>query len=305
MGRAVGGRRDIRTSRPKLVVNDPTLRSPTVEADLGHRAIGVAQQRGGALHPARQEVLVRRLAERPAELAAEVRRRQAGGARERRRRRAARGSGRRRGPSRGAGAGGAGATGVSVIAREYRDARHVGDPFPIEIDAEISRRFPSFRVLVIRVDDLVNGASDEQQRSGSSERPSMRARARFGDRPASSHPHVQAWREAYGTLGSKPSRYFPIGREPAPRGPARRRASDREPGRGRLQRDQHRARPAGRRRGLAPAAPPLRLGLARGGEPFSGIDGQSEPVDAGEAIWHDAAGVTCRRWNWRRECAPA
>ena len=44
-----------------------------VEADVGDRPVGVAQQRGRPLHPAGQQVLVRRLAERAPELAAEVR----------------------------------------------------------------------------------------------------------------------------------------------------------------------------------------------------------------------------------------
>ena len=42
------------------------------EADVRHGAVGVAQQRGGALHPPGEEVLVRRLPERPPELAAEM-----------------------------------------------------------------------------------------------------------------------------------------------------------------------------------------------------------------------------------------
>jgi DNA/RNA-binding domain of Phe-tRNA-synthetase-like protein len=175
----------------------------------------------------------------------------------------------------------------------------VSDPFPVEIDAEIARRFPGFRVLVIWVDDLTNGASDEH-----SERllraAEHAARASFGDRPASSHPHVQAWRDAYSALGSKPSRYFSSVESLLRRVlrgdelPTVNRAVD--------------AYNAISIRHVLPAggedwnrvAPPLRLGLARGGEAFSGIDGQSERVDAGEAIWHDAAGVTCRRWNWRQ-----
>ena len=62
------------------MVNEPTLDQPDGEADLGHGAVGVAQQRGGPLEPAGQQVLVRRLAERAPELAAEVRGRRAGGA---------------------------------------------------------------------------------------------------------------------------------------------------------------------------------------------------------------------------------
>ena len=63
----------------KLVVNEPTLCRPTREADVGDRAVGHAQQRRGALEPAGEQVLVRRLAERAPELAAEVRAREAGG----------------------------------------------------------------------------------------------------------------------------------------------------------------------------------------------------------------------------------
>ena len=71
-------------ARPKLVVNEPTLRRPTSKQMSATRAVGVAQQRGGALEAAGEEVLVRRLAERAPELAAEVRGRQVRGAGERR-----------------------------------------------------------------------------------------------------------------------------------------------------------------------------------------------------------------------------
>jgi hypothetical protein len=54
------------------------------EADVRDRAVGVPQQGRCALQPARREVLMRRLAERPAELAAEVRRREVSGASEHR-----------------------------------------------------------------------------------------------------------------------------------------------------------------------------------------------------------------------------
>ncbi len=154
-------------------------------------------------------------------------------------------------------------------------------------------------MLVILADDLANGPSDER-----SERllrtAEHAARARFGDRPASSHPHVQAWREAYSSLGSKPSRYFSSVESLLRRVlrgdalPAVNRAVD--------------AYNAISIQYVLPAGgedwnrvtPPLRLGLARGGEAFCGIDGHSEAVDAGEAIWHDSDGVTCRRWNWRQ-----
>ena len=63
--------------RRKLVVNDPTLLSPTMK-QMSVTVRSVLRSRyGGALEPSRQQVLVRRLAEGGAELAAEVGRRQA------------------------------------------------------------------------------------------------------------------------------------------------------------------------------------------------------------------------------------
>ncbi|HDV9838923.1 TPA: B3/4 domain-containing protein [Enterobacter asburiae] len=46
-----------------------------------------------------------------------------------------------------------------------------------------------------------------------------------------------------------------------------------------------------------------RLTLAEGSEPFDTLK-EGQPVveypDAGEVIWRDDLGVTCRRWNWRQ-----
>ena len=46
-----------------------------------------------------------------------------------------------------------------------------------------------------------------------------------------------------------------------------------------------------------------RLVVARGDEPFDTVrDGAPvvEHPDAGEIVWRDDRGVTCRRWNWRQ-----
>jgi DNA/RNA-binding domain of Phe-tRNA-synthetase-like protein len=40
----------------------------------------------------------------------------------------------------------------------------------------------------------------------------------------------------------------------------------------------------------------VRLRYAMGDESFDGDD----PPKPGEVVWADAAGVTCRRWNWRQ-----
>lgn len=46
-----------------------------------------------------------------------------------------------------------------------------------------------------------------------------------------------------------------------------------------------------------------RLTIAEGNEPFDTLkEGQPtvEHPDAGEVVWRDDVGVTCRRWNWRQ-----
>ena len=48
---------------------------------------------------------------------------------------------------------------------------------------------------------------------------------------------------------------------------------------------------------------PARLIIATGDEPFH-TTANGEPLvdhpDAGEPVWIDDGGVTCRRWNWRQ-----
>ena len=54
---------------------------------------------------------------------------------------------------------------------------------------------------------------------------------------------------------------------------------------------------------LAAYQGPARLVVAVGDEPFDTVaDGQPaiHTATAGEIVWRDDAGVTCRRWNWRQ-----
>ena len=54
---------------------------------------------------------------------------------------------------------------------------------------------------------------------------------------------------------------------------------------------------------LALYAGPARLARALGDEPFEAFANGEAIVDhpsAGEVVWRDDAGVTCRRWNWRQ-----
>lgn len=122
-------------------------------------------------------------------------------------------------------------------------------------------------------------------------------------RPAWADGHLAAWRDAYRAFGAKPQR-TPSSVEALYR---------------RLEREGTMARinavvdlynevsvrfalPVGGE-DLARYAGQPRLVRAGGGEPFETMrEGQPfvEPVDAGEVVWRDDAGVTCRRWNWRQ-----
>lgn len=116
-------------------------------------------------------------------------------------------------------------------------------------------------------------------------------------------PHLEAWREAYRGFGTKPNR-FPCSAE------ALRKRALRD---GALRPanavvDLYNAvslrfaLPIGGEDAATYDGPP-RLIRAAGSEPFQTMaEGQpkTETPEPGEVVWADAAGVTCRRWNWRQ-----
>lgn len=115
--------------------------------------------------------------------------------------------------------------------------------------------------------------------------------------------HLEAWRDAYRAFGSKPSR-FP---------------SSAEALRKRVLRDGtlrptnavvdiynavslRFAVPVGGEDARSYLSNPT-LCRAKGDEPFATMSEgapKTETAEVGEVIWCDAAGVTCRRWNWRQ-----
>jgi DNA/RNA-binding domain of Phe-tRNA-synthetase-like protein len=156
---------------------------------------------------------------------------------------------------------------------------------------------PDFAVLAIRVSGIVNGPP-------TSESEAWLGRAAAAARAAGTevHPHVSAWREAYRAFGAKPQRT-----------PSSVDALIERARKGSLPRvnwlvDLYNAvsvehalpvggEDAGRFEG------DLRLIRATGAEPFETTrDGAAfiEQPAPGEVVWADAAGVTCRRWNWRQ-----
>ena len=159
---------------------------------------------------------------------------------------------------------------------------------------------PDYRAVLLTVEGLQGGPSDAV-----SERllvaAEETARARLGGRAPEELPHLASWREAYRAFGAKPQRTRPSVE-------ALLRRLD-----GGLPRID-RVTDAYNAVSVAHAVPvggedldryrgPARLVRATGAETFDTTAG-GEPVvehpDAGEVVWRDDEGVTCRRWNWRQ-----
>jgi DNA/RNA-binding domain of Phe-tRNA-synthetase-like protein len=176
----------------------------------------------------------------------------------------------------------------------------VPDPgFEVHVDPLVHAKHPGYVALVLLASGVANGPSDagsDAQLAAAEAHLRARGLAR-----ATEHPHIATWREAFSAFGAKPSR-FPssaealVGRvlkgQPLPRVnalvdlynavsvrhvvPLGGEDADRLEG-------------------------PLHLTVAAGGEPFDPRgDGTVEHVAAGEVVWRDDRGVTCRRWNWRQ-----
>jgi DNA/RNA-binding domain of Phe-tRNA-synthetase-like protein len=164
------------------------------------------------------------------------------------------------------------------------------------VDQAVFDLRPDYRALLIAVDGIVPGPSD-----ATSEALLVAAEASVPDTPADQLPRIASWREAYRAFGAKPQRT---------RNSAEaliRRAGGGLPRVNRLT-DIYNAisvkyeLPVGGEDLTRYIGSP-RLIRATGQEPFETTSsGQivTEHPDAGEVVWCDDAGVTCRRWNWRQ-----
>lgn len=159
---------------------------------------------------------------------------------------------------------------------------------------------PDYRVLLLAVDGLVGGPSDQ-----SSDALLQAAEAVAGqllhDRPVDQLPHVAAWRAAYRAFGAKPQRtrnsLEALLRRSASGLPRVNRLTDLYNAVSIL-----RQIPLGGE-DLTRYSGPARLIRATGQEPFETVAGGIEVTEypsPGEVIWCDDAGVTCRLWNWRQ-----
>jgi DNA/RNA-binding domain of Phe-tRNA-synthetase-like protein len=123
-----------------------------------------------------------------------------------------------------------------------------------------------------------------------------------GSQRAADHPHIAAWRAAFSAFGAKPSRY-PCSAEALMARVLKGQALPRVNTLVDLYSAvsvRHVVPLGGEDADRLDGA--LRLTIAAGGEPFDPRDDGAdvEAVPAGEIVWRDETGVTCRRWNWRQ-----
>ncbi|ADX71374.1 uncharacterized conserved protein [Pseudarthrobacter phenanthrenivorans Sphe3] len=159
---------------------------------------------------------------------------------------------------------------------------------------------PDYRAVLLAVDGLVPGGSDEASDKLLREAETS-ARAALDGRAVEDLPHVAAWREAYKGFGAKPQRtrnsLEALLRRAASGLPRVNRLTDLYNAVSVL----HQVPVGGE--DLAGYAGPPRLIRATGTEAFhTSSDGAGviEHPEPGEVVWGDDGGVTCRRWNWRQ-----
>ncbi|MER6459247.1 phenylalanine--tRNA ligase beta subunit-related protein [Streptomyces sp. NPDC001228] len=172
----------------------------------------------------------------------------------------------------------------------------------LTVSDEVRALAPGFTHLAVEARGLVNGPSSEAS-SALLDDASRRLAARLDGRAPHEDPHMAAWRAVYTAFGSKPSRT-----RNSAEALARRALADGGLPRINLLVDLYNAVSVahlipvgGEDLGLVRGG--MRLVRATGEEDFVTVAGGEESVehpDAGEVVWCDAAGVTCRRWNWRQ-----
>ncbi|MFE6777049.1 B3/4 domain-containing protein [Streptomyces sp. NPDC057702] len=168
------------------------------------------------------------------------------------------------------------------------------------IDPAVTALRPDYRALLVTAEGLRPGPSDAFSEALLTQAEAT-ARERVGDAPLEEHPHLAAWREAFRSFGAKPQRTRSSAEA------LLRRAADGLPRVDRLT-DIYNAVSVGHflplgGEDLDHYAGPVRLVRADGTEVFdttAGGEPATEHPSAGEVVWRDDLGVTCRRWNWRQ-----
>ncbi|OXS36868.1 B3/B4 domain-containing protein [Streptomyces sp. XY006] len=172
----------------------------------------------------------------------------------------------------------------------------------LTVSDDVRALAPGFTHVAIEAHGLVNGPSTDASAELLDD-AARRLAARLDGRAPHEDPHMAAWRAAYTAFGSKPSRT-----RNSAEALARRALTDAGLPRINLLVDLYNAISVAH---LIPVGGEdldriqggMRLLRATGTEDFVTVAGGEETVehpDAGEVVWCDDAGVTCRRWNWRQ-----
>ncbi|MGI5134810.1 MULTISPECIES: B3/B4 domain-containing protein [unclassified Streptomyces] len=161
---------------------------------------------------------------------------------------------------------------------------------------------PGFTHIAIEAHALVNGPSTEGT-SALLDDAARRLAVRLDGRAPHEDPHMAAWRATYTAFGAKPSRT-----RNSAEALAKRALSDAGLPRINVLVDIYNAISVAH---LIPVGGEdldliegsMHLVRATGEEEFVTVAEGEEAVehpDAGEVVWRDERGVTCRRWNWRQ-----
>ncbi|WP_405813594.1 phenylalanine--tRNA ligase beta subunit-related protein [Streptomyces sp. NBC_01390] len=172
----------------------------------------------------------------------------------------------------------------------------------LTVSDEVRTLAPGFTHVAIEAHGLVNGPSTEAS-SALLDDAARRLAVRLDGRAPHEDPHMVAWRDTYTAFGSKPSRT-----RNSAEALAKRALADGGLPRINVLVDLYNAISVAH---LVPVGGEdldhirggMRLMRATGTEDFVTVAGGEETVehpDAGEVVWCDDAGVTCRRWNWRQ-----
>ena len=168
------------------------------------------------------------------------------------------------------------------------------------VDDAVYALRPDYRAVLLAVDELVSGPGDDASEE-LLRRAESAARQQLRELSVEELPHIAAWRDAYRAFGAKPQRT---------RNSVEALTRRAESGLPRINRLTdiynaisvlHQLPIGGEDLSRYIGAPQLICAI--GTEPFdTTADGASvvEYPEAGEVVWCDDAGVTCRRWNWRQ-----
>lgn len=169
-----------------------------------------------------------------------------------------------------------------------------------EVSPAVLELRPDYRALLIVVSGL-DPLSSSPSADDLVGRAEAHARELIDSSPVEELDHIAAWREAYRAFGAKPQRtrnsLEALTRRAATGLPRINALTDIYNAISVL----HQIPLGGE--DLDKYQGPARLVRAGGDEPFETIANGTTVIEnaiAGEVIWRDDAGVTCRRWNWRQ-----